>query len=122
MLNINAQWIKDQLDAGNGTRQGLAAALGVHRATISKITSGDRQIKGSEIPLIAEYFGVDESADVRRKSEDILSCLPSDGEDHSASLLRLVDRLSQLTDAELDYLTVAAEGLVARRSLPKDEE
>lgn len=105
---VDGDWIKSQFDNGNGTRLGLAEALGCGRDVISKILSGTRKIKAAELPLIEGYFGIRE---VPRHAVN----LPASGD--GDAWRRLMDQVCQLTDEELDFLTVSAEGLRARRSL-----
>lgn len=125
MVFIDAKWIKAQLELGNGTRRGLADHMRVGRDIVSKILSGTRQIKASELPAIADYFGIGSSASPEDATE-IVANLPDfdgpGGHDSSESWRRLMDRLALLTPAELDYLSVAAEGLHARRSQQGNEE
>lgn len=120
---INAKWIWRQFEAGNGTRRGLAAALGVDAGVVSRMLHGRRVIKAHEIPIILDYFGVSVPA-VSSEGDSAFPQFPLGiGEgDHTEAWFRLIDRLSELTDEELDYLSIAAEGLVARRNQAADKE
>lgn len=128
MDQITADWIKGQLDLGLGTRSGLADAMGVGRDVVSKILSGKRRIKSSEIVGIREYFAGqvtlrhpapapsndDENCDdVRAVTCRLTSTAPHPARNESWS--RLMGSLALLTDAELDYISISAEGLFARR-------
>lgn len=110
---VDPNWIKDQFENGNGTRLGLAEALGCGRDVVSKILSGTRKIKAAELPVIERYFGIGDSQSQASQRSAHQSPTTGDG----AAWRRLMDQVCQLTDEELDFLTVSAEGLRARRSL-----
>lgn len=133
---ITPQWIKEQLDNGRGHRGDLARAAGITADMLSKIIHEKRSIKGRELPLIEAYFDsldghggkqppspvttelheARDGTEIDTNLDRIVSQIqPAAGPETRLSWLRLMDRLSKLTDEELDYLTVAAEGLRARR-------
>lgn len=107
MRTINAEWIRARLDGGYGTRVGLADAIGIRRDAVSKILSGTRQIKISELPAIIEYFRA-QGADAADIPAEITRSTPA---------ARLADRLAQMSADEIEFLVVVAEGLIARRTL-----
>ena len=49
-------WIRAGLDKSGKTQTGLAAALGIDRAQITRLLKGSREIKVRELPLIAAYL------------------------------------------------------------------
>lgn len=56
---MDSQWLKAQFQCNPGkTKAGLASALGLEPPAISKILSGDRQIKAKEYNLMRQYFGL----------------------------------------------------------------
>lgn len=58
MTTYDGAWLKRKiLESGRGTRTKLAAELGVRQSTVSKILSGERQIKGTELLPILAFFG-----------------------------------------------------------------
>lgn len=148
MTYITPEWLKQQFDAGIGVRSDLAEAMGVRRDIISKILGGSRAIHRDEIPLIEEYFARVTSGDAPARAtarrgaakrtehkavkedpavepttdlDDVLRRLdPEKSATRYSSWRTLMAQLSKLTDAELDYLSVAAEALCARRNQAKD--
>lgn len=50
-------WIRDALKRRGKTRSGLARALGIHPAQITKMLRGDRGVKAHEIAIISLYIG-----------------------------------------------------------------
>lgn len=115
MKTIDAQWIKERLPAERGAKADLAAALGIRPEAVSRMLAGKRAIKASEVPLIVAFLeGNDRKGIVDRF--DLLDVMT----DLSPSMKRLLGKLSELEDAELDFLTVAAEGLAARRNAGTD--
>lgn len=111
MTYINSQWLRDNLPRKRGTKIALARAIGVRPEIITRILSGERAIKSDEIPAICEFFGLG------TLSPDQPLAAQMTERELTPAMLRLLDQLSQLDDAELDYLTVAAEGLAARRKI-----
>lgn len=116
MYKIDAEWISERMPRRRGAKSALAAAMGVRPEIVTRILNGSRKVQPDEIPAILDFFGVDPAS--------VLGYLPSSpaGRDVSPALLRLLDRLSQLEDEELDYLSVAAEGLAARRRQAEGQE
>lgn len=56
--NVYLDWVQDALARKPHLSQsGLARHIGRHRAVISKMLQGDRQIKASELQKIADYLG-----------------------------------------------------------------
>jgi phage repressor protein C with HTH and peptisase S24 domain len=54
---MDAEWIRQRLDAIPGkTQAGLARALGLDPAAVTRILQGKRHIKAYEIPAIEAYF------------------------------------------------------------------
>ncbi|MCB1556144.1 MAG: hypothetical protein KDJ15_02405 [Alphaproteobacteria bacterium] len=52
-------WLKKQFELNPGrTKAGLANALGLEPSGISKILSGNREIKAKEYKIMREYFGM----------------------------------------------------------------
>lgn len=125
MHHVTPQWIMKHFEAGAGNRAGLAAAMGVRRDVVSKILSGTRKIKADELPAIENYFAsltttsktTDGAEPEGIAPADVISRLGSAEPSASPEAWRrLMAQLSQLSDEELDYLSVAAEVLVARRT------
>lgn len=56
MLEIDAKWIKERLTGERGEKAALARALNIEPEKVSRILSGDRQIKAGEVPLIRQFF------------------------------------------------------------------
>lgn len=116
MTFINSQWLRDNLPRKRGTKSDLARAMGVRPEIVTRILSGERAIQADEIPAICEFFGLEVSAPAQSLPAQLIE------RQLTPAMLRLLDQLSHLDDAELDYLTVAAEGLSARRKLSEDSK
>lgn len=52
------QWILEGLALPGKNRVGLAAALGRQPSMVTELLNGNRELKASEIPKIAQYLGV----------------------------------------------------------------
>lgn len=50
-------WIREGLSDPRKSRSGLARAIAKHPSTVTKILAGERLVKATEIPLIANYLG-----------------------------------------------------------------
>jgi hypothetical protein len=55
--NIELKWLAEQLERPGFSQAGLAKALGRDSSAVSRILSGDRQIKAVEVPVILAYLG-----------------------------------------------------------------
>lgn len=54
----NVEWIKEALERDpSKSRAGIAAALGVDRSAVTRLLSGERQLKLHEAEKIADYLG-----------------------------------------------------------------
>lgn len=93
---IDAQWISDRLTGKRGEKSALAQAMGVTPAEVSKILKGDRRVQPEEMAAVKAFF---DGPDVPARPAE----------------RRLAARLPQLTDEELDLLSGAVDGLLARR-------
>lgn len=51
------KWIRKGLRKPGKDQSGLASVLGIDRTVVSKIVRGSRQLKASEIEIIARYLG-----------------------------------------------------------------
>lgn len=54
---IDSEWLKERLGDNRGKKAALAQALGVTNDKVSKMLSGVRGPKASEIPTILAFFG-----------------------------------------------------------------
>ncbi|MCZ0962860.1 hypothetical protein [Paracoccus benzoatiresistens] len=96
METIDAKWIIDRLTGKRGEKSALAKAMGVSAAEVSKILKGERRVQPEEMAKVKAFFdGPDAPARPAEK--------------------RLADRLKLLTDEELDLMSGAVDGLIARR-------
>ena len=50
-------WVAEGLAQPGRTQRGLAKILGVHPARISRIVSGQREMRPDEVQIAARYFG-----------------------------------------------------------------
>lgn len=57
MVN-DVSWILDGLNRPGRTRKGIAAALGLHEAAVTRLLKGRRNLRPQEIAPIAAYLGV----------------------------------------------------------------
>lgn len=58
MEKIDADWLKERLAGERGKKARLAEKLGVGSDVVTKMTSGVRQIRQDEVPVILEFFGL----------------------------------------------------------------
>ncbi|WP_103171568.1 hypothetical protein [Paracoccus sp. SY] len=93
---IDAQWIAERLTGKRGEKSALAQAMGVTPAEVSKILKGGRRVQPEEMAAVKAFF---DGPDVPSRPAE----------------KRLVDRLKQLTDEELDLMSGVADGLLSRR-------
>lgn len=96
--------------------------MGMAPSAVSRIISGKRQIKAREVPAILAYFGAAPEASDIESLPVRLENKVEPGVDHSEAWLRLIDKMAKLTDAELDFLSISAEGLLARRNQVAEKE
>lgn len=59
MEKIDGNWIKSRLTGAHGEKARLAEAMGLSDSKVSKILSGERLVKASEIPTLLRFFGLD---------------------------------------------------------------
>lgn len=71
MRNPNIDWIIEALRANGKTRSGLAAALDRSPSMITDLLTGKRKLLASEVPIIAEYLGVEPGSGVPAEIEII---------------------------------------------------
>lgn len=57
-------WIREGLRQPGKTQAGLAAALGIDRAQVTRLLQGRRELKQREVKTVAEYLGGDAPADL----------------------------------------------------------
>lgn len=55
-LWIDANWIRDRLQATMRTQKALSAALGLDPSAVSRLLDGSRQLKADEIPKVIAFF------------------------------------------------------------------
>lgn len=55
---MDLDWIRRGLEKPGKTRTGLAAALGRKPSAVTSLLGGHRQLKATEVPVIAAYLGV----------------------------------------------------------------
>jgi SOS-response transcriptional repressor LexA len=53
---IDAEWIRDRLQATGKTQRALAQALELDPSAVSRLLDGSRQLKAHEIPRVVEFF------------------------------------------------------------------
>jgi len=53
---MDLDWIAQQLERPGFTQRGLAAAMGIDPAAVTRTLQGKRQIKAAEVPKILAYF------------------------------------------------------------------
>ena len=56
---IIISWIREGLRQPGKTQSGLAAALGLDRAQVTRLLQGRRELKQREVKTVAEYFGAE---------------------------------------------------------------
>ena len=57
-MSHTAEWIREMLARDKSKSQsGLADSMGLDKSAVSRMLSGDRQIKADEVARIADYFG-----------------------------------------------------------------
>lgn len=54
---MDIKWLAEQLERPGLSQAGLAKALGKSPSAISRILSGERQLKAAEVPVILRYVG-----------------------------------------------------------------
>lgn len=54
---MDLKWLAKQLERPGYSQSGLAQALGKSQSAVSRILSGQRQLKASEVPIILKYLG-----------------------------------------------------------------
>lgn len=102
---MDIKWLAEQLQRPGLSQAGLARALGKSQSAISRILSGQRQLKASELPVILRYVGhVKAPAD------------PAHVTEHNAALGQA---FSEWNDIEnyMSALAVAAFGSTGQKSL-----
>lgn len=52
------EWLRSGLDHPGKSQRGLAQHMGVHESVVSRMLSGERDIKARELAQIASYLGV----------------------------------------------------------------
>lgn len=57
MGNIDLAWLAEMLEQPGYSQAGLAKALGKDSSAVSRILSGEREIKAREVPVILAYLG-----------------------------------------------------------------
>lgn len=58
-MSSNVEWIKEALERDPAkTRAGIAEALGIDKSAVTRLLSGERQLKFHEAEKIAAYLGV----------------------------------------------------------------
>jgi len=55
---MNTAWLHQALQRAGASQADLARHLGLAASAISRLTSGERQVKAGEVPLIAAFLGV----------------------------------------------------------------
>lgn len=71
--------IKKALARSGKTQHGLAAALGVDDAAITRMLKGKREIKARELPLIRAYLELGADADARRSRSSLADAIAGSG-------------------------------------------
>lgn len=59
---MDIDWIRRGLERPGRTQRGLAAAMGVDPAAVSRLLAGTRRLRAEELPAVAAYLGVDPAA------------------------------------------------------------
>jgi len=70
-MDGEADWIKAALKRDRSkTQNGLAAALGIDKSSVSRLLRGERRLKFSEAQIAAEYLGVDARSGFAEEGEE----------------------------------------------------
>lgn len=56
MVPMNVDWIIEGLRHAGKTRAGLARAMGVDRAAVTRLLKGERKLLASEVPIVEAYL------------------------------------------------------------------
>jgi hypothetical protein len=52
-------WIRDRLARPGKTQRGLATALGLDPSAVSRLLTGQRQLRAAELPVVSAYLEID---------------------------------------------------------------
>lgn len=108
--------LKELRESKGMTQRDFAAEFGVSKGTVGMWESGAREPKTiDEINRIADYFGVSTDYLLGRKEEKEKP-IPEGGDGPTLDK-RLVDRLVQLTPAELEKVEAFVQGMIAERKV-----
>lgn len=105
MVEITPEWIRDRLAERGGTKRALADFIGVTPDAMSKILSGARELKSSEVLKMLNYFKVD----VVR------------GRPLTDAQRELLEASFELDDKELRFLLNSAKANVSEPDRPQRE-
>lgn len=64
-------WIRDSLKKPGKTQRGLAAALGIDPTGVSRLLSGERQLKAAELDKVHAYFAAKEPQSAPAKTSQL---------------------------------------------------
>jgi len=59
MEHVTVDWIRAGLKHTGKTRSGLAKALGRSPSAVTDLLNGHRRLRADEIPIVAEYLGIE---------------------------------------------------------------
>ncbi len=59
MEQVTVDWIRAGLKHTGKTRSGLAKALGRSPSAVTDLLNGHRRLRADEIPIVAEYLGIE---------------------------------------------------------------
>lgn len=102
---MDLKWLAEQLERPGYSQSGLAQALGKSQSAVSRILSGHRQLKASEVPIILKYLGT-----------VIAPPSPIDVVEHNAALGRAFSEWNEI-EVEMSVLLSNAFDFKSEREL-----